>query len=100
MRTLRLYDGTGQPYAPRGVDRRMHEEWTAMLSLLALGSLDAEEQHSIDRHIASGCDRCPDALKAYAGVAAALGGVFPSVRPSALRTRRVKQMIRRAPAPA
>ena len=35
-----------------------HDEMQADLPLYALGSLDAEERHTIEQHLAAGCDSC------------------------------------------
>jgi len=87
MRLLRFHDGSSE-----------HEDFTTMLPLLALGSLSVEEQHGVNAHLRSACGHCPDTLRIYLDVAAALAGVFPEIRPSALGTRRVKRIVRRTAA--
>ena len=82
-----------QPRGTKGLIQ--HEDWHAMVALLALGSLDAEGQRSVGHHLASGCTRCAGLLAIYTRVAAAFGRTVALSPPSLLGTRRVRRFVRR-----
>lgn len=68
-------------------DTRQTASLHELVSLYALGALDAGERVAFEEHLRQGCEACAKDLRAYADVATALGESTPAIPPARLRGR-------------
>jgi anti-sigma-K factor RskA len=71
-----------------------HENMRELVTLFALGTVDADEAAEVRAHLESGCDECRALLSANEAVAAELALLLPQSSPSAERRAQLLERVR------
>ncbi len=72
-----------------------HEEYLELAAIYALGALDGEERVRFERHLASGCKLCQDAVRESEEILADLALAAPHAAPPASVKERLFDRVRR-----
>jgi anti-sigma factor ChrR (cupin superfamily) len=65
-----------------------------LVSLYALGALDAREKEAFEEHLRQGCGACDKDLRSFTSVATAVGEAFPAAPPARIRERLLDNAVR------